>query len=81
MKTVGFSNVKGENMKYKLKALFVGLAGLLMITAIAGFMNFFVLVVGTHVFLAIISAICALYLCYLGGDLYLKLYHKENTDA
>ena len=79
---VGFSNVKGETMKYKLKALLYGLAGLLMITAIAGFVNFFMLVVGTDTFLAIITAICGLYLCYLAGDLYLKFHgNKENENA
>lgn len=79
---VGFSNVKGENMKYKLKALFIGIAMLAIIVAIAGFVNFLILILGTDTFLVGFSVICILYLCFSFGDLYMSFYgSKENKDA
>lgn len=81
-KMVGFSNVKGENMKYRMKAFLTGLTMLAVMIAIAGFMNFLILILGTDMFLMGFAVLCILFLCYVLGDSYLSLNgSKENKDA
>ena len=79
---VGFSNVKGETMKYKMKAFLTGFTMLMVAAAIGGFMSFLSLILGTEMFLTGFAVLCVLYLCYVFGDLYLSFYgSKENKDA
>ena len=81
-KMVGFSNVKGETMKYKMKAFLTGFTMLMVAAAIGGFVSFLALILGTEMFLTGFAVLCILYLCYIFGDLYLSFYgSKENKDA
>jgi membrane protein implicated in regulation of membrane protease activity len=79
---VGFSNVKGETMKYKMKAFLTGVTMLAIVAAIAGFVNALMLILGTDMFLTGFAVLSILYLCYVFGDLYLSIYaSKEKSDA
>lgn len=69
-------------MKYKFKAFLTGFIMFMIVLAIAGFVNFLSIILGTEAFLTTFATLCILYLCYVFGDLYLSVYaSKEKKDA